>query len=275
MLSLLLLIVLAAAGGNKGPSDHTNHAPGQDHNLPEVQTVCANNHCVGTKTNPIERGVRWISMGVLSQTGCCAFWKGPCEQCVQPYSCLHYGDGQDDAWCKSESEKKGSPVVWTNYSPDRPSLYIGCGWCACCRRTDPKTGLPANHYGAAPGTLAAIKGAVSDVEGMGLSAGMGLSETDVGQDWDGILEGLNEVSAAFPGDEADVGADESDMELLNGVFDTLRNSKDLDGAWVVEADDSLSTFDYGVYGFAVVGFGVVAYGAYKHFNNKEEDMTML
>lgn len=125
---------------------------------PEVQTVCASNHCVGTKTNPIPRGEKWISGGMISNTGCCFGWKGGCETCYQPYSCYQYGEGEDDAWCERQSvNSQESGIVWTDVRPDRPDVFPGCGWCSCCQKTDPKTGLPVNLAPIAGGTTGDVK----------------------------------------------------------------------------------------------------------------------
>lgn len=125
---------------------------------PEVKTVCANNHCVGTKTNPIPRGEKWISGGLISSSGCCFGWKGGCEMCFQPYSCYQYGTGQDNDWCQRQAaNSKETGIVWTDNRPDRPDVFIGCGWCDCCQMTDPQTGLPVNLAPVAGGTMGDVK----------------------------------------------------------------------------------------------------------------------
>jgi hypothetical protein len=254
------LIALVIGGGHKGGQDSSHNdwamtytpTPGQ----PRVETVCAANHCLGTKTNPIPRAQQWLSMGESSSSGCCSMWHGACARCVQPYTCYEYGTGQNDEWCQKASQVPGSPIAWTDNVADRPVRYLGCGWCACCQRTDPKTGLPA-----IPAGLTA-QGSLKDIGD--LMPGQKKKEEAALGDW--IDDAQDYVDEARDGvnDAQDAINKARDAERL---FDVNKVTTGYANAAVVEPH-SLNAFEISVYGFAAFGFAVVVFGAYKHYSKK-------
>jgi len=126
---------------------------------PIAKTVCGYNHCVGTRTNPLPKNEIWASMGIIAESGCCAWAKGPCERCVQPYTCYRYKDGENNAWCQAQQKATNGDIVFTNGNNNN---YVGCGWCGCCVKTDLVSGLPKNNFGTAPGWVDATQNQVKD-----------------------------------------------------------------------------------------------------------------
>lgn len=246
---------------------------------PIAKTVCAYNHCVGTKTNPLPYQQIWASQGIIAESGCCAWWKGPCERCVQPYTCYQYKDGEDNAWCQDQQNATNGDIVFTNGNNNN---YVGCGWCGCCVKTDLQTGLPKNNFGTASGWVDSTTNEMNDLKNGKLTSDSSDPDSD---------PAAPQVPQPASPQSTLAGPSDAKLHSLDMVYHMEEENTDLvmekeetwsrkelqehdaEAQFVVQTE-SFHVFDYGVYGFAAVGFAVIVYGAYMHYSGKTEEQNM-